>query len=505
MQPEEDMEAAVEKSPGRVSLEPLPTGPRSEPNTTPGDITATTATDAAEYRRLIRKLDLRLLPPLFVLWFISLIDRVNIGAARLQGLERDLGIDPRSSGFNLAAVVVFAGLVLAEVPSNYLLRRLPPPAVLCGECLALGAVTAAQGLVRNLPALVALRTLVGVLEAGLIPGSVFLLAAYYPRYELQWRLSALHVGNAASNALGGLLAYAVAGIHSSNGYSGWRWIFIVEGLATMVVTCACWPFMSGWPKQARWLADGEREILEERIRADGGIGRMDVLDRRAVVRCVTDWKVYAGGLLIVGDISSVYSITLFAPTIVAALRPATATAREIQALVIPIFVAAAAWTLAIAYASDRLRHRAGFALLGCVVALAGYAVLLTEDSPGARYGALYLVAAGSFGVLPSAWVLLLNNVAGAYKTAFAVGMQIGLGNAGGFVASLAFQARTAPRYRMGFRLCGGLMGVAFLTVCVYVAGLWWENRRKRAGKRDHLLEEEGDNLGDAHPRFIYTY
>ncbi|KAJ2968831.1 hypothetical protein NQ176_g8988 [Zarea fungicola] len=233
---------------------------------------------------------------------------------------------------------------------------------------------------------------------------------------------------------------------------------------------------------------------------------MDVLDKRAIIRCITDWKVYLSALIIVGNISSVYSITLFAPTIVKVLQPSY-TVKEIQALVIPIFVAASTCTLGVAYASDKLKHRTGFALFGCSVAIIGYIVLLNQDkvSVNARYGALYLIASGSFSVLPSAWILLLNNVSGGYKTAFAVGMEIGLGNGGGFVASLAFQSKTAPHYWTGFRTSCGLMCMAFVLICVYTTGLWWENKQKKAGKRDHLLEKEGDNLGDAHPRFIYTY
>ncbi|OAQ97104.1 hypothetical protein LLEC1_04367 [Akanthomyces lecanii] len=477
---QEDVEKAVEKDLGAVSLDPLSTANRSELSTPDHGMTD------AEYRKLIWKLDVRLLPPLFILWFISLIDRVNIGTARIQGLEKDLHMDPRSNQFNIATVVVFVGLIIAEVPSNWLVKRFSPAAVLCLECVLLGLFTIGQGLVRSFGGLVAMRFFIGVLEAGLIPGSIFLLSAYYPRYELQWRLSMLHVGNALSNAFGGLLAYGVASIHASNGYSGWRWIFIIEGLMTIVAS--------------------ERAVLEGRIREDGIIGRMDVLDRKAMLRCATDWKVYLSALIIVGNISSVYSITLFAPTIVKVLQPHY-TVKAIQGLVIPIFVAASAFTLAVAYASDKLRHRTGFALLGCFVAIVGYAVVLNQDRVpvNARYGALYLIAAGSFSVLPSAWILLLNNVAGAYKTAFAVGMEIGLGNAGGFVASLAFQSKTAPHYWLGFRLSCGLMCMAFALICVYAAGLWWENRQKMAGKRDYLLEEEGDNLGDAHPRFIYTY
>lgn len=92
----------------------------------------------SDYRRLIWKLDRHLLPPLFLLWFISLIDRVNIGTARIQGLEKDLGMNPLGNQFNIATVVVFVGLMLAEVPSNWLVKKFAPSTILCGECIILG-------------------------------------------------------------------------------------------------------------------------------------------------------------------------------------------------------------------------------------------------------------------------------------------------------------------------------------------------------------------------------
>ncbi|KFY29735.1 hypothetical protein V494_08501 [Pseudogymnoascus sp. VKM F-4513 (FW-928)] len=465
-----DSDIAVEKTSGSVSAEPA--SPTAKNDNT------VDAVSSAEYRKLIWKLDVRLLPPLFILWFISLIDRVNIGTARIQGLEKDLGMNPLSKQFNIAT----------------------------GSKQLVGIFTIGQGLVTNFGGLVAMRFIIGILEAGLIPGSIFLLSAYYPRYELQWRVSMLHVGNATSNAFGGLLAYAVASIHSSNGWHGWRWIFVIEGLITIAVTLACWPFMNDWPATAKWLKPNEKAILDERIRADGIIGRMDVLDRKAIIRCLTDWKIYLSSFIIVGIISSVYSCTLFAPTIIKALKP-DYSPKQIQSLVIPIFIAASVTTLAIAYISDKLKHRAGFALTGCFIAIIGYIILLNQKhlSVNALYGALYLIASGSFAALPGAWILLLNNVSGSYKTAFAIGMEIGLGNGGGFVASLSFQAKGDGFYQTGFKTTFSLMCMATGFICLYVVGLWYENKQKRAGKRDHLLDEEGDNLGDAHPQFIYTY
>lgn len=235
-----------------------------------------------EYRKLIWKLDIHLLPPLFALWFVSLIDRINIGSANLFGIQKTLGMNAASNDFNIALIVVVIGLVTMEVPSNWLLKKTRPSIVLAVECLLLGKIilvdcscnallillpgvfTIAEGVVKTKEALYAVRFFIGVFEAGLIPGSVYLLAQYYPRYELQWRVSMLMVSNALSTAFGGLLALAIAGIKSSNGYAAWRWIFIIEGCFTCGVTILVYFLLSDWPTSAKWLKPEELAVLQQK-------------------------------------------------------------------------------------------------------------------------------------------------------------------------------------------------------------------------------------------------
>lgn len=91
-----------------------------------------------EYRKLIWKLDLHLLPPLFALWFVSLIDRINIGSANIFGIQKDLKMNPKSNQFNVVLIIVLIGLITCEVPSNWLLKKTSPSKVLALESLVLG-------------------------------------------------------------------------------------------------------------------------------------------------------------------------------------------------------------------------------------------------------------------------------------------------------------------------------------------------------------------------------
>lgn len=249
-----------------------------------------TVYDNERVRKLTRKLDLHLIPPLFLIWFFPFIDRVNIGNARIQGLEKDLHMT--GNQFNVAIVVFFIPLILFEAPSNIGMKRISPRIWLGGQTLLLGVFTLCQGLVRTYGGLIAMRVFVGLFEAGLTPGSVFLFAAYYPRFQLQWRLSLLMCSSALASAFGGLLAYAIVGMAGTDGYLGWRWIFIIEGLISVAIGLYCLVAIPNWPDKATFLADEDRKLVKTRVFEGASQARMDHLNASAVKRSSRDWKIW---------------------------------------------------------------------------------------------------------------------------------------------------------------------------------------------------------------------
>ena len=204
---------------------------------------------------------------------------------------------------------------------------------------------------------------------------------------------------------------------------------------------------------------------------------------------------------------TVYSVAIFAPTIIKQFDP-TSSARHVQALVIPIFVAATAGCLATAYASDKLKHRSSFALFGYLLIIIGAAILINQAhvSRNVKYGALYFLAVGGYISLPMLWTMLVNNVSGSYKIGYAIAMEVGLGNFGGIASALVFQGKQAPKFDTGYKTILGMSVAAAVLVIVYTLALWTENKARDAGKRDHRLSDPDiDNLGDDHPHFRYGY
>ena len=204
---------------------------------------------------------------------------------------------------------------------------------------------------------------------------------------------------------------------------------------------------------------------------------------------------------------TVYSVAIFAPTIINQFSPGQSP-RHVQALVIPIFVAATVVCLAAAYASDKLKHRSSFAFFGYILIIIGSALLINQShiSTHVKYGALYFMACGAYISIPMMWTMLVNNVSGSYKIGFAVALEVGLGNFGGIASALVFQGKQAPKYSEGYKTCLGMASAAAGLVCVYTFALYRENKARDAGKRDHRLSDPDiDNLGDDHPHFRYGY
>lgn len=221
-------------------------------------------------------------------------------------------------------------------------------------------------------------------------------------------------------------------------------------------------------------------------------------------------KVDASALLYFSISVCSYSTSLFTPTILHELGYSPS---ESQVWSIPIWVFAALIALSTSWLSDRLRHRGGFVLVGCLVASIGYTMLICQGgkhkglSPSVRYLALFIVAAGLFTAQPLIVMWLLVNLAGDYKRAIGSAFQIGFGNIGGTVASNIFITTQAPRFVMGYGVALGFVCVHAILATVFMAGLMRENHRRDRGERDYRLDlptEDLNNLGDDHPTFRFS-
>ncbi|KAF2399307.1 MFS general substrate transporter [Trichodelitschia bisporula] len=463
-----------------------------------------TLTSQAAEAALLRKCDWHVIPMLGWLYFVMSTDRLNIGNARLAGLEADLHMKG-SHDFALALIIPLLAQTAFALPSILALKRVRPSRWLAGLAFGWGLATLGTGFARTHPQLLACRFLLGFFEAGFLPGLLLVCSAYYARFELQKRLSLIFAFTVLAGALSGLLAYACAKLGNRGNLAPWRWIFVLEGAGTLLSALLAFFTLPDLPADATFLSEGEKRTLGRRLRADGQDARMDTLDSRALRLILKDWKLYTAAFMAIPLAAAGYGIVFFAPTILAAEGYVGERAHVHS---IPIYVVAFALVLASAWASDRAKHRAGFVLAGVGVGVAGYGVLLADTGAGARYAALFLAAAGFYTAQPLVYAWVLNNQCGHWKRAVAAGVLAGCGNAGGILAALVFPRSSGPRFTAGFAVMLGCLGVVGLVA----GGFWWglrrENQvRERGGRNGRLRrrDSEVENLGDAHPAFRFSY
>ena len=247
-------------------------------------------------KRTIRKVDLRLTPMLATLYLISHLDRSNIGNTRIEGIEDDLGMD--GVQWNIVLSLFFIPYILLEVPSNMLLKRFARPSAYMGILVtSWGIILTLHGVVQNFGGLLAVRILLGVFEAGFFPGAVYLCTFWYMPQDLASRVSWFYCASSLSGAFSGLLAAAIAKMDGVGGYEGWRWIFIIEGIATVLLGAVTFFLLVDTPRLAKWLNPDEVRFLElqafikqgGRFQDEGKENRLIWTDLKA---CLLNWRMW---------------------------------------------------------------------------------------------------------------------------------------------------------------------------------------------------------------------
>ncbi|KAL8786912.1 MAG: hypothetical protein Q9213_002543 [Squamulea squamosa] len=348
----------------------------------------------------------------------------------------------------------------------------------------------------------AARFFLGVAESGLFPGVVFYLSMWYRREEQHYRVSLFFSAASLAGAFGGILAWGIAHMDGVGNLGGWRWIFILEGLLTILVSIAAYFFIFNYPATASFLTIEEKARVHARLKASNDATRDEAFSWKNVSLAVKDPKVWLYSLGFHTMSLPLYTLSLFLPTIIKELGY---TAAEAQLLTVPVYVVATALTLIVAVASEKTKIRAPFIMASSSLAVIGYIILLTNTKPSVSYGGTILAAGG---IYPSVAIVLswpANNVSGQTKRATANAMQISIGNLGAVLGTQLYRSTDGPRF---FRGHGFAMG--YLVANVLVVGTLWmvlraENARRDRGERDDRLNgiEQEEWLGDDDPRWRF--
>ncbi|EED14016.1 MFS nicotinic acid transporter Tna1, putative [Talaromyces stipitatus ATCC 10500] len=460
--------------------------------------------------KLLRKLDLRLIPMLALLYLLAFLDRGNIGNAKIEGMLDDLHMTGHQ--YSLALTVFFFTYVAFELPSNLLLKKLRPSRLLPLLMLAWGTVMTLMGIVQNYHGLLACRLFLGVAEAGLYPGIAYYITLWYPRDRAQYRQALFFSAASVAGAFSGLLAYGIAKMDGVAGYAGWRWIFILEGLLTVAVALVA-PFaIHDFPETAKFLSEDERELIITMLRnqtTSEGFVTSEVIQEESkfrakyVIDALTDWQIYLGLFMYWGITCPLYGISFFLPSIIKDLGYTSSTA---QLLTVPIYITAAIVAIGAAWLSDRRQQRSPFILFFMSLIAIGFIIVIASSGrgvPGVVYAGVFIAVVGIYPAFPGNVTWIAVNLAGDYKRAAGMAVHIGLGNMAGAMASNFYRSQDAPKYILGHSLELGFCVVGIIAVVILRLSYQRINR-----KRAHIDVSQYDayqmaQMGDRSPMFRY--
>lgn len=294
--------------------------------------------------------------------------------------------------YNAALSIFFVSYSCFEPLTNILLKRLRPSVFLPATMILWGIVMTTMGLVHNFSGLAAARWFLGLAEAGLFPGVNYYLSCWYKRSEFGIRAAIFFSAAAVAGSFGGLLAAAIAQMDGIGGKHGWAWIFILEGLATVLIGLASPWMVQDFPDDAKFLTPEDRARVLRRLKADKqSSAEHEEFKMDYFWASVKDWKTWAFAIIYMGCDGALYAFSLFIPTIINELGY---TSTRANLLSVPPYAAAAILTITVGWYADRTKRRGWCNICVSTLGIIGFSMLLGSQKAGVKYAGTFFGALG---------------------------------------------------------------------------------------------------------------
>ncbi|VCU69602.1 Putative tartrate transporter [Pigmentiphaga humi] len=370
-----------------------------------------------------RKISARIIPLMMLLYLMAFLDRVNIGFASLT-MNQDLGFTPYIYGWG--AGIFFIGYFFFEVPSNLILEKVGARLWIARIMLTWGLISSAMAFVSGTWSFLTLRFLLGVAEAGFLPGMLLYLTYWFPARHRAKFISLFMAAVPLASAIGSPISGLLVGMDDLMGLRGWQWLFILEGLPSCVLGIVVLFALPDGPGKAKWLSAQERAVVEADLAQDrlAASHRSHhamwpaLMDRRVLMLCA----VYFG--IVIG----LYGIGFWLPQITKAMGYSNAMVGVIVA--IP-YAASAAAMLAWGRHSDRRGERAGHVAAAAALSIVGFLGSIAFDTPWVALCCLGLASVGIYASLGPFWAMPPVFLQGA-AAAGGIALINSVGNLGGF-------------------------------------------------------------------------
>ncbi|KAE8364990.1 major facilitator superfamily domain-containing protein [Aspergillus caelatus] len=413
-----------------------------------------------EEKALVRKIDLTLLPTIWIMYLLSYLDRTNIGNAKISGMEVDLNLT--SNQYSIALVVFFIGYVIFEVPSNLVLGRSRPSIFLPSIMILWGALTCVMAVVKSFTHLVVLRVILGCVEAGFAPGVLLILSSWYKQTEQSKRFGVFISAAVLSGAFGGLIA---------------------AGAATVGFAIISLFILPDFPATSRHYSEREKQVAVARLATENVTATTEDTEHLSPLEACKvacqNWRTWAfiiGYMVIVGS----STLTYFYPTLVEGLF-GNASTKKVNLLTVPIYGVAFIATGITSYYSDKVPTWRGLIIASWLtISLICSVIVCALYNFTARYILLVIMAAGLWATNGGTLAYASSAFAGMHPQArgVALAMVNALGNLAQIYGSYLFPEDDSPKYIMGFSVISAMLAVG---VVVFLFLHIWFRRRLREG------------------------
>lgn len=439
-------------------------------------------------KKMKRKLDLRC--SLFVfIYIMNYLDRNNIAAARLGGLEKDLGIS--KTQYSTCLSILYVGYILMQVPSNILINRIQRPSLYISAAMILwGIISTLSGSTHNFAGMVVIRFFIGFVEAAFLPGALLILSKWYTKRELTTRNAILFCGNLISNAFSALVGAGVlSNMEGVLGHRAWRWLYWIEGAATICIAISAAFILPDLPHNTRGFTQEERDVAVLRMTEDVGEADEDSATSSPLAglyMCVQDYKIYLMMLTFTTYVIGL-SFNAFFPTLTQTLGFSYIPTLLMSS---PPWLFSCIVSLLNAWHADRTQEKFWHMVGPILGGLVGFIISMSTENVAARYLALFLQASSYAG-----FIVFYSWISSSFprppaKRAVAIALVNGasqLGNiAGSYVWSMSDNG-----FRKSYGVVTAMFGVTILGIYLFRMILVGNNRKIEEFERSGQDEGKG--------------
>jgi len=401
---------------------------------------------------VIRKLTVRLIPFLFLLYIVAYLDRINVGFAALQ-MQRQL--DLTDAVYGLGAGMFFAGYFFFQVPSNLVLQRVGARRWIATLMVLWGVISCSMIFAAGQRSFYLLRFLLGAAEAGFFPGIIFYLKSWFPAQARARTVARFMTAAPLSGVVGGPLSGALLGLHLTPGLAGWQWMFLIEGIPAILLGGVALVYLVDCPEDARWLSTQEKAWLIDALRSETAsatkLGSSSVWSLAVPILLLA--LVYFG----LNTVS--YGMSLWLPRLIQSL--AGLSNFEIGLLSAIPYVAAAIAMVLVGLHSDRTGERRWHTAIPAFAGAAALGFAAYSSSVSISVILISVTVLGVFSMMGPFWSMPTRMLTG---TAAAAGIAVinSIGNLGGFVGPyvIGLVRNSTGQFRGGLLLVAGALAVS---------------------------------------------